>query len=247
VLPLSEAVTRLCEGSLPPRSVSLTFDDGYANNIRLAYPLLAKYGVPATIFLSSSYIESGSFYPFLKLKLIRLSRYSEPLPDYKNSPIDAVLDGAQAWWPEVEAGLAPEIRETLRPMTVEDVAQADPQLLEFGAHTHSHCILRNESPARRRAEISTSIRKVREWAGRPQRLFSYPNGETGDFNAADKEILKAEGIAAAVSGIGGSNNWPADLLELRRFPITVGHTKPRFRAEITGFRNAIARAKRVYA
>ena len=33
--------------------------------------ILASHGLPATIFLSSAYIESGDFYPFLQLKLIR--------------------------------------------------------------------------------------------------------------------------------------------------------------------------------
>jgi len=87
VLPLREAVTRLRDGSLPPRCVSLTFDDGYANNLELAYPLLRKYDTPATIFLSSSYMESGDFFPFLKLKLIQLDGRVDlaeaPLPNYR--------------------------------------------------------------------------------------------------------------------------------------------------------------------
>lgn len=36
---------------LPERCVLLTFDDGYVNNLELAYPLLARYGFKATIFL----------------------------------------------------------------------------------------------------------------------------------------------------------------------------------------------------
>jgi len=50
------------------RSVAITFDDGHANNLHLAYPMLQKYQLPATIFLSSAYVESGEMYPFLKLK-----------------------------------------------------------------------------------------------------------------------------------------------------------------------------------
>src|SRR5215469_12392916 len=72
ILPLSEAVRRLRDGSLPSRAVSITFDDGYANNMELAYPILQKYSAPATIFLSSAYMESGEIFPFLKVKLIKL-------------------------------------------------------------------------------------------------------------------------------------------------------------------------------
>lgn len=45
----------LCEqcrdGTLPDRSIVLTFDDGYADNLHTAKPLLEQYRVPATIFL----------------------------------------------------------------------------------------------------------------------------------------------------------------------------------------------------
>jgi hypothetical protein len=39
---------------LPPRSVALTFDDGYLDNYQYALPVLAKYRVPAAIYLVSS-------------------------------------------------------------------------------------------------------------------------------------------------------------------------------------------------
>jgi GT2 family glycosyltransferase/peptidoglycan/xylan/chitin deacetylase (PgdA/CDA1 family) len=38
---------------LPPRSVVLTIDDGYADNLEIALPLLARYRSPATLFLVS--------------------------------------------------------------------------------------------------------------------------------------------------------------------------------------------------
>jgi peptidoglycan/xylan/chitin deacetylase (PgdA/CDA1 family) len=36
---------------VPPRTVAITFDDGYYNNYRYAYPVLKKYAMPATIFV----------------------------------------------------------------------------------------------------------------------------------------------------------------------------------------------------
>ncbi|MBI1766323.1 MAG: polysaccharide deacetylase family protein [Acidobacteria bacterium] len=56
VLRLDELVRGLNEGKLPRRAVVITFDDGYANNLTHAKPLLEKYGVPATIFIASGYL-----------------------------------------------------------------------------------------------------------------------------------------------------------------------------------------------
>jgi peptidoglycan/xylan/chitin deacetylase (PgdA/CDA1 family) len=36
---------------IPPRTVAITFDDGYYNNYQYAYPVLKRYGIPATIFI----------------------------------------------------------------------------------------------------------------------------------------------------------------------------------------------------
>ena len=56
VMPLLEMARRLACDDLPPRSVAVTFDDGYVDNLRNARPLLERYEVPGTVFVATGYI-----------------------------------------------------------------------------------------------------------------------------------------------------------------------------------------------
>jgi peptidoglycan/xylan/chitin deacetylase (PgdA/CDA1 family) len=47
-----------CE-KLPDKTVIVTFDDGYENNYQYAFPILAKYRLPATIFLTTAFIDKN--------------------------------------------------------------------------------------------------------------------------------------------------------------------------------------------
>ena len=48
--------------TLPLNSILITFDDGYKNNYTLAFPILKKYNIKATIFLNTKFIEKDETY-----------------------------------------------------------------------------------------------------------------------------------------------------------------------------------------
>ena len=83
VLTLDEFVARLRVDSLPDDAVAVTFDDGYADNLYNARPVLAAAGVPATLFLASSLV--GAPRGFWWDELARLVLAQE-------APIDARID-----------------------------------------------------------------------------------------------------------------------------------------------------------
>jgi peptidoglycan/xylan/chitin deacetylase (PgdA/CDA1 family) len=70
VLRLEEAAQRLQEGTLPQRSVALTFDDGFYNFHAAALPLLDKFGYPATNYASTYYVLNQRPIPGLALQYI---------------------------------------------------------------------------------------------------------------------------------------------------------------------------------
>lgn len=60
VVPLTRIVDALQYGEkLPPKTVALTFDDGYKDNYTVAYPILKQYNFPATLFIYPNYISNG--------------------------------------------------------------------------------------------------------------------------------------------------------------------------------------------
>jgi peptidoglycan/xylan/chitin deacetylase (PgdA/CDA1 family) len=230
-------------GSLPPRAVSITFDDGYANNVELAYPVLARDGFPATIFLSTAYMQTGELFPFIKLRLIRSFVSStelpgNPVPNYKSTPLDGVLAGMRTGWETAAPRVPVSCFRALRPLSVDEIRSMDPNLVAFGGHTHTHCILGNESTVRRESEIKRCTANIARWTDRPVRLFSYPNGQRGDYGDFDKQVLRREGIQIAVTGIAGTTRSDSDFLECRRYPIGMHHDEDGFCAEVTGFRTA---------
>jgi biofilm PGA synthesis lipoprotein PgaB len=69
VLPLKNLLIDINESKpIPQNAVAVTFDDGYRSNYLLAFPVLIKYRIPATVFTIVKYIDAGTVggYPALK-------------------------------------------------------------------------------------------------------------------------------------------------------------------------------------
>jgi peptidoglycan/xylan/chitin deacetylase (PgdA/CDA1 family) len=113
----------LNENNLPDRSVVVTFDDGYVDNLHNAKPVLERYNVPATFFLASGLI--GQEQEFWWDELDRLLLQPGVLP----ASLTLSVDGGTYRWDLGEeihySGEAPISRhslyyslwELLRPMT----------------------------------------------------------------------------------------------------------------------------------
>ncbi len=69
VLPLSALVKIIKEGGpMPRKSVVITFDDGYDDNYQYAFPILKKYGFPATIFVVTDVVNDEGYLTTAQLK-----------------------------------------------------------------------------------------------------------------------------------------------------------------------------------
>ena len=80
------------EGNMRDRAVAITFDDGYANNLHQAKPILEKYQIPATVFVTTEYISNPREFWWDELERIILQ--TEQLPQ----TLSLTIDGQKQQW-----------------------------------------------------------------------------------------------------------------------------------------------------
>ena len=76
-LSLPEMILNLRDRRFPKRAIVLTFDDGYADILYQAKPLLERYQIPATVFVTTGYMEREFWWN----KLERILLLPQMLPD----------------------------------------------------------------------------------------------------------------------------------------------------------------------
>ncbi len=236
-LSLSEAAERLDAGDLRPGSVCVTFDDGYADNCRHAWPIMRKYGIPATIFLATGLIGTGavSWYDGV-LALMRSTRMQRL--DYEPAglrAVDIASEGLRApaafrlleWlknFPPAErdahiAALARALGDASAEKEMLDwdqVRSMHAAGISFGAHTVTHPILSLLGAREAEAEIAASRAAIQDRLQAPVDHFAYPNGKREDYNRETVEILGRLGFRLAVTTEPGVNDAATDRFQWKR-------------------------------
>jgi peptidoglycan/xylan/chitin deacetylase (PgdA/CDA1 family) len=238
VLPLVSAVRALASETLPPRALAITFDDGYADNLTIAAPILARHGLPATVFIATGYLDGGCMFNDVVIDAVRCTRAKvldlrdlglgvHPTDTHaeRRQAIDAVLGTIKYRPPSERHRLAEETARAaavpLPPspmLTRQGVRELAAAGIEIGAHTVSHPIL-NEVPASvAREEIGGSKQALETITDRSVRLFAYPNGVPGrDFGDEHVRMVREAGYAAAVTTAPGTARATTDPFQLPRF------------------------------
>lgn len=238
VLPLDEAVGRLDAGTLPARAAAITFDDGYADNVTVAAPILRRYELPATVFVAPGYLDGGCMWNDLVIEALRkcdagqldlrtfgLGQYVLSSASDRCRAIDTLL-GHIKYLPQTErqarAESVLEAAEVERPydlmMTSSQVRCLRESGITVGAHTMSHPILATLAPADVRREIADSRDRLEELVGRKVELFAYPNGNPlRDYRSSDVDIVRQLGFKAAFTTAWGTADAGSNMFQLPRF------------------------------
>jgi peptidoglycan/xylan/chitin deacetylase (PgdA/CDA1 family) len=257
VLPLAEVLTRLERGApLPPSTACLTFDDGYRSVARLAFPVLQRHQLPASVFLVTSLV--GSNQPPWSERLynaIAATEQTDLSYDGRGQSLATAADRGRTFqWlvdrlktlenarrQESIAALLEELgarQETAEnPLAIldwDEVEQLrDSGLVDFGSHTHTHPILSRCTPERQRTELASSRDILRERLGRAD-LFAYPNGLASDFTPTTQELLPELGYRCALSTIPGLHRLRADRYAMHRVNVGADTTTRQLELHLVG-------------
>jgi peptidoglycan/xylan/chitin deacetylase (PgdA/CDA1 family) len=229
-----------------PRSVAVTFDDGYADNLHCAAAVLEQHAIPATFFLTSGYLggEGEFWWDELQRRLASHAENNSALEltiDHQNYSWNLIAspDWKKAWLPaylavydlvqpladaerrrillRIGGGRFDRARDSHRVLSMDEVSRLSrPGLLNIGAHTVTHPRLAAHPPEAQLNEMEQSRRFLEAAVGYRIETFSYPYGGPGHYSPASVEMARRAGFSIACTTSSRPVTGASHRLELPR-------------------------------
>lgn len=226
---LKESLEYVKKGESPANCIVLTFDDGYKCVYKKALPILKKYKIPATVFVSTGSIGDKSMLWHDQLLYIigktEVNEFSLPFISEKTYKVNTDADKKEVFcelgrhlkrieFSEMEQKLEvikaklkvskEELGNNELMLTWDEIKEMkDAGLISFGAHTVYHPVLTQISIEKARYEIREAKRIMEEKLGVAVEHFAYPNG---DYNTKIENIVKSSGYTCACTTMDEKGN-----------------------------------------
>lgn len=228
-------------------AVAITFDDGYADNVREALAIIEETGVPATFFISTGNIGSRNEFWWDELERLVLGESTYPLRfqlkdlkygktwatatyrdrrsmywDLHQSAKTINAEQRTDWMKQIRewAGLNELTNEANRSLTYEELMTlAKSQWVTIGAHTVTHPPLAFLTGEEQRHEIVSSKQQLEKFTGREITVFSYPFGGKRDYDLTTSRICREAGFHKAAAAFPGEAHRWSDPYQIPRHAI----------------------------
>lgn len=257
-LTVTELVERRLNGSRASKGrpvACITVDDGYSDFYEVAFPILRKYQVPATFYVSTGFVDGSCWLWYDRLKWIVAQNVSVPVDfgDYHFEVDQWNRDKSGTWGTlvskllrvdgkSIELQLA-ELARKVGVVVPEGApsgfkAVSWPQLrelhkagIEIGAHTVNHYSLGRLDQSDAEEEVRRCRERLKEEIGAEPKAFCYPNGQPADVPENYVDLLRNTGFSSSVVAY-YDRKGPADTFALRRHG--VGNSWYEFQKTVAG-------------
>jgi peptidoglycan/xylan/chitin deacetylase (PgdA/CDA1 family) len=177
-LSLTQCTEAMRLGRLPRHSAVVTFDDGYADNLHVAKPLLERHGFPATLFITTGQISSPREFWWDELEKVFL------LPGTLPQHLDLEVDGHTHHW-DLD-GATQYTEEQVRAHRAWRAGDSTPSSPRLELFQTIHALLRGLSSGSRTAKMDALLK----WSGASREARpSYRALSTGELATLAKTHL----------------------------------------------------------
>lgn len=225
-------------------ALAVTFDDGYADNLAEALPVLEEFEIPATFFISTGQLDSDREFWSDELERLVLGEGRRPevfpLKDEEHGGCWPTADDGErlalhqrlhrlmltvpaarreGWLDQLSAwaGGSRHGRATHRALTrLELLKLAASPLVTIGAHGVTHTPLALPDAVGQQRELSASKQTLEELLGREVAVFAYPFGGRGQYDATTRRLCREAGFRRAVTTLPGQVHRWSDPWQLPR-------------------------------
>jgi len=209
--------------SIPNRPLIITFDDGYADNVSNAFPILKRHGLSATFFITTDYIGTG--HPFWWEKVaywLKQRQFLKNVPEWLAPPFNEKdnlrrmprwLNGLSdpvrlqflALW-EAEYPIARGEIDAIRPLTWDEVRSMSQAGMEIGSHTVTHPNLAQLEKRSLFEELIHSKQKIEKEIGKEVISIAYPTGKEANHNRLVYQATEEAGYLFGLTYEDGINS-----------------------------------------
>ena len=238
MIPMDELPNQLTSSS--DFAVAVTFDDGYKDNLTYALPILKKYNIPATIYVTTRFQEGDCRMWWYELEELCDShtsiKFTAKGEEYNFSMQDPIqkkrcfhkIHNLIQSLPENEQEILMDIiRQGRKPrhytdycLNWEEIHQLDREpLITIGAHTHSHVNLKKLTIDDLKKEIQKNNLLLGDHLGHPIEHFAYPYGTSNEAGNREYSVAASYGFKTAVTNMCDSIKNDSQVFCLPRYSV----------------------------
>jgi peptidoglycan/xylan/chitin deacetylase (PgdA/CDA1 family) len=240
------------EKKIKRNTVIITFDDGFENNFKVAVPILIRLNLPCIFYISTGMIGKNNMFwvdkiediinrtkiKYLDIFLEKNIRFSLKTRIEKIKAVEKI----KKYCKSISASKKDKLINNLSIISkikpnnkysknyrvmnwkqVKNIANND--LFEIGGHSFNHDILTRLTVSKMKKNIKQSITPLEKKLKKKIKHYSYPEGQSSDYNYNVKKYLRSLGVKICPTAIDGIAKLDDDNFEIKRIMVGINGQK----------------------